>query len=174
MLRHFPNLVYLIVSDGEERPALEKLAKELEVDQAVRFVGEVSARDLPRYYNACDIFILANRTLPNGEFEGFGIVFLEASACAKPVIAGKSGGTADPVRHGWNGLRVDGSQPEEIAQAILGLAEDPARRAAMGSAGRELVESQYRWEQVTERILTLSRDVVGARARAGWKEPAVA
>jgi phosphatidyl-myo-inositol dimannoside synthase len=174
VLQQVPNLVYLIVSDGEERLALEQLAKELNVDQAVRFVGEVPGPDLSRYYNTCDIFILANRTLSNGEFEGFGIVFLEASACGKPVIAGNSGGTADPVRHGWNGLRVDASQPMEIAEAIVGLAKDPARRAVMGSLGRELAESEYEWEQVTERILALSRDVVGARARAGYKEPAVA
>jgi hypothetical protein len=108
----------------------EKLAKELNVDQAVRFVGEVPGPDLPRYYNTCDIFILANRTLPNGEFEGFGIVFLEASACRKPVIAGKSGGTADPVPHGWNGLRVDGSQPVEIAQTILGRSRRGPRPAS--------------------------------------------
>jgi phosphatidylinositol alpha-1,6-mannosyltransferase len=62
----------------------------------VRFVGETPLALLQNYYNTCDIFILANRTLEDGDVEGFGMVFLEASSCGKPVIAGDSGGTGDP------------------------------------------------------------------------------
>ena len=97
VLKRIPHLAYLIVSSGEEEEFLKSLSKELGLEKVVRFVGEVPFESLSEYYNTADIFIMANRTLPNGDVEGFGIVFLEANACGKPVIAGDSGGTADPV-----------------------------------------------------------------------------
>jgi phosphatidylinositol alpha-1,6-mannosyltransferase len=157
VLQQLPSLVYLVVGDGEERRSLEALAHELGVAHAVRFIGEVPTEDLPRYFNTCDIFVLANRTLPTGDFEGFGIVFLEASACGKPVIAGDSGGTADPVRDGWNGLRIDCSEPANIARAITALAFDRTRCARMGRNGRRMVENEYQWASIAERIRSLGQ-----------------
>jgi Glycosyl transferases group 1 len=83
--------------------------------------------------------IMANRLMPCGDVEGFGIVFLEAAACGKPVIAGASGGTAEAVRDGESGLLVDGSSAAAIARAVVELATDSARRDRMGEAGRRVV-----------------------------------
>ncbi|HVR75159.1 MAG TPA: glycosyltransferase family 4 protein [Planctomycetota bacterium] len=166
VLRACPDLVYVIVSTGEEEASLKELARTLGVEGSVRFAGELPYEDLPRYYRTADVFILANRTLPNGDVEGFGIVFLEANACGKPVIVGSSGGTGDPVREGFNGLRVDAAKVEEIEKAILELARSPSRREQMGRNGRSIVEAEYAWERVVEKTkqldLSLSRPDFGA------------
>jgi phosphatidyl-myo-inositol dimannoside synthase len=157
MLRSVPDLVYLIAGDGEEMAALKELAEQKAVTHAVRFLGRVADEDLPALYNLSDVFIMANRTMPDGDLEGFGIVFLEASACEKPVIGGRSGGTADAVRDGVTGLLVDGTSVEQITQAVVTLARDATLRDTMGRQGRRLVVSEYDWEIITartERVLT--------------------
>ena len=72
---------------------------------------------------------MPNRDLPDGDTEGFGLVFLEANACGKPAIAGKGGGAPDAVTHGDNGLLVNGEDIDDIAGAInLLLADDELRK----------------------------------------------
>lgn len=169
ILKSCPNLVYVVTSNGEEEAYLHRLAGELGVSGSVRFTGEVPLEDLPRFYKTCDIFILANRLMEDGDVEGFGIVYLEASASRKPTIAGDSGGTGDPVRHGWNGLRVDARDPDRIAEAVLQLAQDPALRETMGKNGRELVEAEFTWDRVVQKMLTLDRAVARGEALPSWK-----
>lgn len=155
-----PHITYLIASDGDEWNYLHELARDREVEDIVKFLGPVKQDDMVKLYNTCDIFIMANRTMPGGDVEGFGIVFLEAGACEKPVIGGRSGGTADSIRHEQNGLRIDASQHQEIIDAVILLGKDPERRREMGRVGREIVLGDYTWEIVAERILSLSRKVV--------------
>jgi phosphatidyl-myo-inositol dimannoside synthase len=114
---------------------------------------------------------MANRQMPDGDVEGFGIVFVEAGACAKPVIAGASGGTGDAVQDRLNGLRVDGTSVDgtsvdAIARAIVRLAADPELRRRMGEAGERLVTAEYTWETVTERTRQLSETILQDRRRA--------
>jgi phosphatidylinositol alpha-1,6-mannosyltransferase len=151
ILKSVPDLVYLIAGDGEELAALRQLADDRGVSHVVRFLGRVEDADLPALYRLCDVFVMANRTMPGGDLEGFGIVFLEASACGKPVIGGRSGGTADSVREGVTGLLVDGASTEEIADAVVTLAGDAARRERMGREGRRLVVTEYDWDIITHR-----------------------
>ena len=80
------------------------------------------------------------------EVEGLGIVYLEASACGLPVIAGDSGGAPDAVLEGQTGLVVDGTQKSEVASAVVELLLDPERSQAMGIRGREWIIQEWRWE----------------------------
>ena len=80
------------------------------------------------------------------EVEGLGIVYLEASACGLPVIAGKSGGAPDAVVEGETGITVDGREPSEIARAVTLLLDDPIKAIEMGLRGREWIISNWRWE----------------------------
>lgn len=163
VLEQIPNLVYIIASDGEEREYLERLVEETGVSESVIFAGQLPYSDLPRLYNTCDIFVMANRQLENGDLEGFGIVFLEASGCGKPVIGGASGGTADAIRDGETGIRINGSSVAEIERAIVALAGDPELCAAMGRAGRAMVCEEYTWDQVAAKIQVLTQEVVEGR-----------
>ena len=108
LLPDHPRTCYLIVGSGPHEPALRALASELGLGGAVTFTGNVAEHELVDHYRLGDVFVMPNRALSNGDTEGFGLVFLEANASGLPVIAGQDGGSADAVRHGDNGLVVDG------------------------------------------------------------------
>ena len=127
---------WLVLSGGELEGELTALARSLGVDDVVRWVGPVSRQELPRYYALADLFVMPNRTLHDDDVEGFGIVFLEASAAGVPTIGGRSGGVPDAIDDGVTGLLVDGASEADVADAIGALLRDDARRAAMGEAGR--------------------------------------
>jgi len=80
------------------------------------------------------------------EVEGLGIVYLEASACALPVIAGSSGGAPDALIDGRTGYVVDGRDIDQIANRVLSLIDNPKQAEEMGKAGRVWVESHWRWD----------------------------
>ncbi len=145
---------YALIGIGEDRDYLADLAREGHIADRVHFLGHVSAEDLPRWYNACDLFIMANREL-NGDTEGFGMVFIEAGACGKPVIAGQAGGTASSVLDGKTGLRIDGTDEGQIARAVKALLDEPETAARMGSAGLERARNEMSWESVADKTLDL-------------------
>ena len=80
------------------------------------------------------------------EVEGLGIVYLEASSCGLPVIAGKSGGAPDAVIEGVTGVTVDGTSAEEVAAAIIEMLDKPENSKAMGEAGRKWIQDKWSWE----------------------------
>lgn len=149
----FPKAVYIIAGSGSERERLESLAKKLAVEEKVIFTGEVSEEELIALYNACDIFIMTPRIIEEkGDAEGFGIVYLEAGACAKPVIAGRSGGVPEAVADGKTGILVDPLNVEDIKGAILKLLKDPDLSKRMGKAGRARVLNDFTWGERVEKL----------------------
>jgi len=147
ILRRHPLAHILMVGEGPYRDHLEKLVKDLKLEGAISFIGRIQHADLPRYISVGDIFAMPSRSRLAGlEVEGLGIVYLEASACELPVIAGISGGAPDAVLEGETGITVDGTNPSEIASAVISLLDDPLRAIAMGKRGREWIYSNWRWE----------------------------
>lgn len=137
----------LMVGEGPYRDHLEKLVAKLNVKDAITFIGRIPHSDLPAYISAGDIFAMPSRSRLAGlEVEGLGIVYLEASACELPVIAGKSGGAPDAVLEGETGITVDGRNPSQIAAAVISLFDDPDKARAMGKRGREWIHTNWRWE----------------------------
>jgi phosphatidyl-myo-inositol dimannoside synthase len=124
------------------------------VSERVHLLGHVAPDDLPRWYNACNLFAMPNRDI-NGDTEGFGLVFMEANSCGRPVIAGRAGGTGSAVEHGLNGLRVDGEDVAEVAQGIASLLDDPALARRMGEAGRHRTVERFTSDQRAEIIRQL-------------------
>ncbi|RKY57866.1 MAG: hypothetical protein DRP94_07835 [Candidatus Latescibacterota bacterium] len=157
----FPKVKYLVVGKGREEERLKALARKVGVEDKVIFVGFVPDEELPGYYNVCDLFVLPNRETEEsdylrGDYEGFGIVFLEAGACAKPVVGGRSGGVEEAVVDGVTGLLVDPRSPEEVAGAVIELLEDRDLRERLGREGRRRAE-QFDWRKLSlklEGILT--------------------
>jgi phosphatidylinositol alpha-1,6-mannosyltransferase len=152
VLRAVPNLVYLVAGDGPERERLGALTRELALDDAVRFVGSVTDAELPLWYSLADVFVMPSRSDPP-DVEGFGIVFVEASACERPVIAARAGGVPDAVADGISGLLVTPGDTAELAAKISELLLDPARAAELGRRGRERALAELNWDAVTERTL---------------------
>ncbi len=112
-LQTYPDCRFLIVGTGPYAPELRALADELGIADNVHFAGEVPEDELVDHYCLGDVFVMPNRRLPNGDTEGFGLVFLEANGCGLPVIAGRDGGSTDAVSNGVNGLVVDGNSVDE-------------------------------------------------------------
>jgi len=141
VLTKHPDAVYVIVSEGPCREKLENCARERGVAEQVIFMGR---QDPLPYYHACDVFAMPSRDLEKeGDIEGFGIVFLEANACKKPVIAGKSGGMPEAVLHEETGLLVDPEDVAELANAINRLLGDAELAKRLGTAGYERVKGQF-------------------------------
>ncbi|MBN8441195.1 MAG: glycosyltransferase family 4 protein [Thauera sp.] len=146
---------YAIIGIGEDDAYLKALAEQTGVCDRVNFLGHVPMEDLPRWYNACDLFALANRDIA-GDTEGFGIVFLEAAACGKTAIAGRAGGTGSAVLENVTGLRVNGDSLEELAQALTDLLLDSHRCKALGDAGLARVIANLSWSAVSRKTSALA------------------
>jgi phosphatidylinositol alpha-1,6-mannosyltransferase len=136
-----------LIGIGEDWDYLLELAREMGVAERVHLLGHVSPEDLPRWYNASDVFVMANREI-NGDTEGFGMVFLEAAACGKPAIAGDAGGTGAAVLDGSTGYRVDGTRVEAVAEALVGILADPELAEHMGRSGLERAKRDFSWDAV--------------------------
>lgn len=143
----------MIVGQGVERLRLEKLAEQLGVRGCVTFVGPVDDDELPKYYNDCDVFVMPSREIPQDpSVEAFGIVYLEASACGKPVIGGRSGGAEEAIVDGMTGLLVDPWNIEELAEAINRLLSDGDFARELGENGRHWVKKQMNWERAAQEV----------------------
>jgi phosphatidylinositol alpha-1,6-mannosyltransferase len=148
----FPELRVVIAGAGRDLRRLERLAS---VRRApVRFVGRVPDRDLPAFVGSLDVFAMMCRNRWAGlEQEGFGIVFLEASACGVAAVAGMSGGAAEAVLDGVTGrVVVDPTDPEEVADAIAPLLRSPELRTALGVAGRRRAVEQFSYDVLAHRL----------------------
>ncbi len=153
ILREIPDAHLLLIGEGPYRQYLETRVKKLQLDSHVTFIGRISYTDLPRYICLGEVFAMPARSRLAGlEVEGLGIVYLEASACGLPVIAGNSGGAPDAVREGVTGVVVDGRDAQTVAQSISELLAAPERARQMGLAGRAWIIKEWRWQIWSERF----------------------
>ncbi|MDO8585844.1 MAG: glycosyltransferase family 4 protein [Armatimonadota bacterium] len=143
VVRAVPEACYAIVGSGAYLRELQDLAEGLGMRNHVLFLGDVEDVNLPDLYRLCDVFALINRTLPNGDCEGFGIVLLEAQACGRPVIGGLAGGVPEALVDGVTGSLVDPLSPEDAAHAIIRVLTDSALAQRMGEAGRRRAEAEF-------------------------------
>lgn len=156
LLKKYSNLVY-VIAGGTDRAMHEKfenLIRDARVEEHVLLLANLDDESIAWLYSMCEIFIMPNRTLVDGDTEGYGIVFLEAGAYGKPVIGGRSGGVVDAVDDGVTGFLVDGMNPQEITNTIVRLFDDAALAARMGEAGREKV-MRNGWEMKSEQYRNL-------------------
>ena len=151
---------YAMIGIGEDREYLQALADELGVSDRVHFLGHVASDDLPRWYNAADVAAMPNREI-DGDTEGFGMVFLEAAACAKPTVAGLAGGTGAAVIDGVTGLRLDGGSTEAIADALGRLLGDPGLAKELGEQGHARALRDFSWQRVADKTRKLREGFLG-------------
>ena len=145
---------YVIGGIGEDAEYLDILIGEHNLHEIVHRLGAVSAEDLPRWMNACDVFAMPNRDL-NGDSEGFGMVFIEAAACGKPALAGLAGGTGSAVLDGETGLRVNGDDTQSVTAALARLMLEDGLRQKLGAAALQRVSREFTWECVAEKTQAL-------------------
>lgn len=147
ILKSIPSAHLLLVGEGPYRKHLQKLVIEHKLERSITFIGRIQYNDLPTYICAGDIFAMPSRSRLMGlEVEGLGIVYLEASACGLPVLAGNSGGAPDAVVQNTTGLIVDGTDNKQIATAAIELLNNVESSQKMGMAGRQWIIDNWRWE----------------------------
>ncbi len=154
-----PRVRYVVIGDGPERQRLEQLARQLRVADRVAWAGIVATHELPACYASADVFVHPNR-VEGADFEGFGIVFLEAAASGLAAIGGRSGGVPEAIEDGRTGLLVSGTDAEELARAIVRLAGDAAARRLMGEAGRARALQEFSWERAARRVAEIEEEIL--------------
>lgn len=147
VLKNNPNVVWIIVGSGPKAAEVITLIQKHALQNSVRFVGEAAHADLNIYYHLADAFVLLTHP-DNGQEEGLGLVFLEAAAAGLPVIAGKSGGVEEGVKHNQTGYIFDVyAQKTEISAAIVALLHDAELAKTLGQAGQARMRAEFNWTQ---------------------------
>lgn len=164
VLSKVPDAQWIVIGDGSLRGGLEQLARSYGVAGSVRFLGAVSDDQRNLWLRRARLLAMPSR-LPAGGFagEGFGIVYLEAGAYGKPVVAGNVGGAVDAVADGESGLLVDPTDPVAVADAITTLLLDDRLAARMGAAGAERARS-FAWPIIIERVERVLLEVLEDKA----------
>jgi len=164
LLELAPSLEYWIVGNGPARPELERLIRDLRLTASVRFLSKegdpVSDSELPDIYRRASIFVLPARAEfhtaeGSPSVEGFGIVYLEASASGLPVVAARSRGASEAVRENETGLLVPPDDPAELTQALARLLCDDDLCQRLGRAGRRWVEREMNWDRVGRQFISI-------------------
>lgn len=151
IITHHPDVLYAIIGDGKQKESLQALVAQLQLQKHVMFMTELSDEQMIQCYQQCDVFVLPNRTVGR-DIEGFGMVLVEAQACAKPVIAGDSGGTAETMVIGETGFIVDCTQPQQLAIKLNELLSDSLTCQKMGQAGRLHVQQSLDWGVLCKKL----------------------
>jgi glycosyltransferase involved in cell wall biosynthesis len=162
ILRDRPDARLVMAGRGPMRARLEALAAELGVAQAVEFPGFLPHEDLPPLLRSLDVFVN-----PSVCQEAFGVSILEASACGVPVVATRVGGVPEVCMDGQTGILVEPNDPQALAGAILGLAEDPQQRLRLGRRGSQFVGGRYAWGDCVTTMLECLIGASGSKAQQG-------
>ncbi|MGH7393407.1 MAG: glycosyltransferase family 4 protein [Candidatus Rokuibacteriota bacterium] len=167
VLRRCADVTYLIVASHRRNyEQLDALARAAGVRDRVVLAWDVPADELPRVYALSDVFVMPSREDRDGrDTEGFGIVYIEANACGKPAVGGRSGGVADAVVEGVTGLLADPHDPADIAAALVRLLENPDLASRLGEQGRSRVVHELSWPRVGARIQAVLNAVVEEKRR---------
>jgi phosphatidylinositol alpha-1,6-mannosyltransferase len=152
VIQRVPDLVYRVVGTGPERNRLEQMAARLGLAERVQFYGAVTDEEKNRLLAECEIFVMPCRETPT-DFEGFGIVYLEAMQFGKAVVASRSGGVIDIVQDQVTGVLVPPDDPVALANALVDLLENPQQARRLGENARRVVREKYRWDLIAERYL---------------------
>ncbi|MCJ8279496.1 MAG: glycosyltransferase [Rivularia sp. ALOHA_DT_140] len=140
----FPEVKYLVIGRGDDKPRLMQLAKDLGVEDKVVFAGFVATEELVRHYRLADAYIMPSQ-------EGFGIVYLEAMACGVPVLSGDADGSADPLQDGKLGWRVPHRDVNAVAAACIEILKGEDQRCN-GEWLRKEVLSEFGIEAFQKRL----------------------
>lgn len=150
-LKQAPELAFVVIGQGQEEANLRAKIADLGLESNALILTDVDDEAKMNWYKLADIFIMTARRI-GADMEGFGIVYLEAGLAGKPVIAGKSGGVADAVEDNVNGLLVDPTNPEQIAEAMVKLAKYEKLRQRLGDEGRRRALTIFNWKRQAEKV----------------------
>jgi len=159
IIQAHPDVHYLVVGEGPERSSIEAQVRASGLGDKVSVLGRVDSRTLRTIYHLSDIFVMPNIPVKD-DFEGFGVVALEACAAGLCVVASKLEGIQDAVIHGQNGFLIPPDDIDGYVETILNLLEDEQERKRCGNRARDFVLRNYNWEEVLHQYLEVFERVV--------------
>jgi glycosyltransferase involved in cell wall biosynthesis len=143
-----------VAGTGDQTALLQRIVRENELNDAVRFVGRVSDAELVRWYSAADVFALPSSS------EGQGIAALEAMACELPVVGSAVGGLLETIDDGRTGALVPPGDVAALADRLIALLRDACLRERLGSAAREMVATRFSWQRTVTDTMAVYEDVL--------------
>ena len=147
----YQDLIYLIIGEGRKKKSLEKLTRDLNLEENVEFLGQLPHTKVMEYISICDIF-----SLPSWK-EGFGVVYIEAMAHKKPVIACRKEGPEDFIKNKETGLLVKPKDVDNLVEAIDYLLSNSESAKEIGERARKLVLENYIWEKIVGQLIKVYR-----------------
>lgn len=148
------HLKYYIIGDGPEKRKLQSMAIELGLANIIIFLGRISHEEVLHYMMEADIF-----SLPSWN-EGFGVVYIEAMSCGKPVVACQGQGIEDVIKHNENGILVKPRDVDSLATELNRLIVQPEEAKLIGKKARETVLSKFTWENNAKQTIKLYEEVL--------------
>lgn len=161
VVREVPDARFLILGEGELKPALEKQIADLALQKHVLLAG--FRPDVLSILKGFDLFVMPSVT------EGLGTSLLDAMACARPIIASRVGGIPEVVRHGETGLLVPPKDARDLAGAIIRLLLDPALAQKFAAAGLARVREKFSVERMVQETLAVYEALAGNTRAAGTR-----
>jgi glycogen synthase len=170
VIRAIPETRFVLIGrDRPHCPGMRTHAQYLEqefppeVRKQVNLTGQLPQPDVDRWLQSADLFVAPSR------YESFGLVFLEAMRWGTPVLGTLAGGIPEVVENGRSGVLVAPESPDQLAGAIIGLLNDPERRAALGAEGRRRAEQEFSVAKMSERAAAMYDELVRTRHLGrGW------
>ncbi|MCB9437358.1 MAG: glycosyltransferase family 4 protein [Anaerolineales bacterium] len=160
ILKQFPDIHYLIIGLPTKQANYMQLARDLNVESHVHFLGRVNDEDLVYYLNASDLFIMTSRYTAQGDFEGYGIAVIEAALCGKPAIISRDSGLMEAIIDGKTGLSVPPESPQALAEAVISLMANPSQLAQFGRDAQERAANEQTWSQIVRQYDLILRGMI--------------
>ena len=151
VIKNNQNVVYLIVGGGLDFGRLSKIIDENKLSQFVYIISKVDDQSLAAYYQLCDIFVMPAKQI-DWDFEGFGIVYLEANSFGKPVIGAKSGGVPEAIIDNQTGLLVEPDNVDQLVEKINQLLTQNDLAKQLGLQGMQRVINDFDWQKIVDKI----------------------
>jgi len=152
LISDYPELTYVIIGSGPDKPRLAKLVEALGLEKHVIFTGAVGDDEKNAWLSQADLFVMPSRAEGNS-VEGFGLVYLEAAFFGVPSLAGEIGGAGDAVLHGETGLLCDSTSDTAVEKAIRQFLADSTFRQTLGQAAKARVENDFLWPKAIDRLI---------------------
>jgi len=158
----YPKVLYIIAGDGPLHTKIRSIIDQAGLNANTAIIGSIGMNDplLTNLYQAADLFVMPNVAV-QGDFEGFGIVALEAGICGLPVVASRTDGIPEAVHDQKNGFLIPPGDREEWTQTILRLLRDDRFRLECGQRTRDYVRDTFAWEAIAGQYHSLFKTLIG-------------
>ena len=158
--KNYKKLRLRIGGRGPLKKKYQTLIIKYQLEDYIDFLPYIPDNDIPSYYTEADIFILPSIVDENRDTEGLGVVFLEANACATPVIGSRVGGIVDVIRDGINGYFVEQKNAQDLAEKIAKLVDSKSLRFELGQKGEKRVRKHFNWDTNAKEIIKIYKEMI--------------